>query len=68
MNKIYIIKKFLLIMFFYIFFINYAYSEIINKFNITGNNRVTDETILMFSNFLFQLEQWQFYSCYFLLL
>ena len=37
-------------MFFYIFFINYAYSEIINKFNITGNNRVTDETILMFSN------------------
>ena len=32
------------------FFLSYSYSEIIKSFEISGNQRVTDETIIMFSN------------------
>ena len=44
------IKKLIYIFIFQTLFINHSYSEIIKQFNITGNDRVTDETIIMFSN------------------
>ena len=44
------IKKLFYIFIFQIVFINYSNSETIKKFNIIGNDRVTDETIIMFSN------------------
>ena len=44
------LKKLLYIFIFQIVFINYSNSETIKKFNISGNDRVTDETIIMFSN------------------
>ena len=50
MNKINILKKISLIFFFQIFISNFSYSETIKKFDISGNVRVSDETILMFSN------------------
>ena len=48
-NKI-ILKKLIYIFIFQILFINYSFSEIIKQFNIIGNDRVTDETVIMFSN------------------
>ena len=43
--------KLLIILFFLnIFFITKAFSETINKFNIQGNNRVSNETVIMFSS------------------
>jgi len=48
-NKIFL-KKIIYIIIFQIIFINHSYSEIIKQFNIIGNDRVTDETIIMFSN------------------
>ena len=36
--------------FFYLNFFSVSYSETIKKFNIGGNERVSDETIIMFSN------------------
>ena len=44
------LKKLFYIFIFQIVFINYSNSETIKKFNILGNDRVTDETIIMFSN------------------
>ena len=44
------LKKLFYIFIFQIVFINYSNSETIKKFNIIGNDRVTDETIIMFSN------------------
>ena len=44
------IKKLIYIFIFQTLFINHSYSEIIKQFNIIGNDRVTDETIIMFSN------------------
>ncbi len=44
------LKNLLYIFIFQIVFINYSNSETIKKFNISGNDRVTDETIIMFSN------------------
>ena len=48
-NKI-ILKKLLYIFILQILFINHSYPEIIKQFNIIGNDRVTDETIIMFSD------------------
>ena len=48
-NKI-ILKKLIYIFIFQILFINHSFSEIIKQFNIIGNDRVTDETVIMFSN------------------
>ena len=49
-NKNFVIAKVLLIIFFQFFFIfNYTYSKIIKGFNINGNDRVSNETIIMFS-------------------
>ena len=48
-NKI-ILKKLIYIFIFQILFINHSLSEIIKQFNIIGNDRVTDETVIMFSN------------------
>ena len=38
------------LLYFNFFIINQSYSEIIKKFKIEGNNRISDETIIMFSN------------------
>ena len=46
--KIY--KFFVFLLFFYLSSFNISYSETIKKFNIKGNERVSDETIIMFSN------------------
>ena len=46
--KIY--KFFVLLLFFYLSSFDISYSETIKKFNIKGNERVSDETIIMFSN------------------
>ena len=47
-------KKFLqiisILFYFQFFYINYAYSDSIKNFVIQGNDRVSDETIIMFSN------------------
>ena len=49
-NKNFVIAKVLLIIFFQFFFIfNYTYSKIIKSFSINGNDRVSNETIIMFS-------------------
>ena len=34
----------------FLVFSSFSFSEIIKKIEITGNNRISDETILMFSN------------------
>ena len=48
MNKI---KTFLLsFLLNFLIFSSFSFSEIIKKIEITGNNRISDETILMFSN------------------
>ena len=44
------IRIFLLIIFFNLFFSLKSYSEIINKIVIIGNDRISNETILMFSS------------------
>ena len=49
MTNIYI-KKSILITFLYFSLICFAKSEIIKKFDITGNDRISDQTILMFSD------------------
>ncbi len=43
------LKKFSLLLLFFLIFINSANSEIIKKIEILGNERIPDETILMFS-------------------
>ena len=49
-NKLFLIKKLYVFIIFQFFIINQSYSEIIKKFKIEGNNRISDETIIMFSN------------------
>ena len=48
-NKIYFIVKLLLILIFHFLMISKSNSEVIEKFDIRGNERVSDETIIMFS-------------------
>ena len=43
-------KIIILIITFFLLFFNFANSDILKKFEITGNERVSDETIVMFSN------------------
>ena len=43
-------KKFFFIITFIILFSNNLYSEVINKINIEGNNRISKETIILFGN------------------
>ncbi len=43
-------KLIIISFFFNIFFITNVFSETINKFNIKGNSRVSDETVIMFSS------------------
>ena len=49
-NKIYFIKKTLIIFIFFISFIKNLSAETIQKFEISGNDRISKETIIMFSN------------------
>ena len=46
------VKKLLLILFFFPHFLFFQSikAEIVNEFNIIGNQRVSDQTIIMFSN------------------
>ena len=53
MNKLVTILKIFL---FSVFFFTSAYSEIINKISIKGNERISNKTILMFSNIELQDE------------
>ena len=48
-NKIYL-KKNLLFVFLFFLFTNSSISDVIKEFSIEGNNRVANETIIMFSN------------------
>ncbi len=50
MNKMHIFKKILYYFILYFFFINHSYGDVVKKFEIAGNKRISDETILMFSN------------------
>ena len=52
-NKLYIIKHFLIIIGIYLLLINNSLSEILKKFDIIGNERLSKETIIMFSNLNF---------------
>ena len=45
----YIIKRFFFVIIFYFLIITNSFSEILKKFNIIGNERVSNETIIMFS-------------------
>ncbi len=49
-NTIYFIKKTLIIFIFFISFIKNLSAETIQKFEISGNDRISKETIIMFSN------------------
>ena len=49
-NNVYFIKKTLTILIFFFFFINKLSAETIKKFEISGNDRLSNETIIMFSN------------------
>ena len=44
-------KKFLI--YFFLLFLNFnnSYSDIINQFKISGNDRISDETIILFSGY-----------------
>ena len=44
------IKKTFLFLFIYLFFMNYSYSNVIKSIEIKGNERIADETIIMFSS------------------
>ena len=48
--KMKVYKFTIFFIFFYLNFFSVSYSETIKKFNIGGNERVSDETIIMFSN------------------
>ena len=43
-------KKIFLIIFFLLLYLTYAQAEIINEIKIKGNKRVSDDTIILFSN------------------
>ena len=45
-----ILKKILLVLFFFLILINYSFSEIIKKIEISGNNRISSETIKVFAD------------------
>lgn len=50
MNNIYkLLKKFIFILSFNLLFGNYSYSDVIEKIIIKGNDRVSEETVIMFS-------------------
>ena len=44
------ILNFLKFVFFYFTFVTYSLAEVIKKIEIKGNDRITDETIIVFSN------------------
>jgi outer membrane protein insertion porin family len=44
-------KKFFIILLFNFFFINISNAEIINEINVTGNKRISDQSIILFSKF-----------------
>ena len=50
MLKLIYLKKILFLTILQFFFFNLSYSDSIKKFEIYGNDRISDETILMFSN------------------
>ena len=49
-NKKYFLKKILFVIIFQFIFLHKSFSDIIKDFNIQGNDRIADETIIMFSS------------------
>ena len=49
-DKFKLIKKFFVLLSIYLFFINHSYSDVIKSIEIKGNDRIADETIIMFSS------------------
>ena len=49
MNNYYLIRKFLIFLVFSLFLSKITNAEIIKDFNIKGNDRVSNETVIMFS-------------------
>ena len=49
-NKYKLFLKLYIFIFIQSFIFNISFSDQINKFNIIGNERVSDETVIMFSN------------------
>ena len=49
-NKKYFLKKILFVIIFHFIFTHKSYSDIIKDFNIQGNDRIADETVIMFSS------------------
>ena len=43
------LARFIKINFILLFFASYVYAETLNSFNIDGNKRISDETIVVFS-------------------
>ena len=48
-SKLYYLKKIIILIIFQILSTNWSYSDTINKFVIEGNDRIADETVIMFS-------------------
>ncbi len=48
-NKIYFLKKILFLTIFQLFLFQSSFSDVIKEFNIQGNERIADETVIMFS-------------------
>ena len=49
-DKFKLIKKLFVFLLIYLFFVNYSYSDVIKSIEIKGNDRIADETIIMFSS------------------
>ena len=49
-TKFYSLNKIIFIIIIQLFFLQNSYSDIIKKFEILGNDRITNETIIMFSS------------------
>ena len=49
-NNLNFIKKIIFFLFIQLLYPQLTFSENINKFNIQGNDRVSDETVIMFSS------------------
>ena len=49
-DKFKLIKKVFVFLLIYLFFVNYSYSDVIKSIEIKGNDRIADETIIMFSS------------------
>ena len=49
-SKIYILLKILLVFFFTFFYLNISIAKTVKDIVVVGNDRISDETVVMFSN------------------